>query len=118
MADENLNAIVVRFLRDNGFDVCTAVEEGLCGAPDLSLLRRAVPEGRLIVTHDADFGTLAVRAGEPVVGIVYLRPGHIDPTFTVDTLRALFTQDPDVEPPFLLVARRTGDTVTVRIRPL
>ena len=54
---------------------------------------KAFSEKRIIVTHDSDFGTLAVLGGEPVLGIIYLRPGHIDPTFTCDTLRALFEDD-------------------------
>ena len=91
---------------------------GLLGAPDVELLRRAVAENRLVVTHDADFGTLAMLLGEPVVGILYLRPGHIDPQFTIGTLSSLRANDPDVKLPFVVVARRSHDTVAVRIRHL
>jgi hypothetical protein len=42
-----------------------------------------------VVTHDADFGTLAILQNEPLVGIVYLRPGHIDAQFTVATFQAV-----------------------------
>jgi predicted nuclease of predicted toxin-antitoxin system len=38
------------------------------------MLRRTVAEDRVVVSHDHDFGTLAVLAGEPIIGIVYLRP--------------------------------------------
>jgi predicted nuclease of predicted toxin-antitoxin system len=34
-----------------------------------------------VLTRDGDFGTLAIHAGEPVTGIVYLRPGHISALF-------------------------------------
>lgn len=118
LTDENIDAEVVAFLRTEGFDVSDVCEEGLRGTTDVVLMRRAVADGRIIVTHDADFGTLAVLAGEPLVGIVYLRPGHIDPDFTNQTLSALLTADPDVEPPFLVVAKRTGATVNIRVRQL
>jgi hypothetical protein len=72
----------------------------------------------VIVTHDSDFGTLAVHAGEPIVGLLFLRPGHIDPAFTIETIKAILEHDFDVTPPFLLVARRSGLNVTIRYRPL
>jgi hypothetical protein len=57
-------------------------------------------------------------AWNPVVGIVYLRPGHIDPQFTIQTLRRLFEQDLDITVPFLLVAKRGRDAVNIRLRNL
>jgi len=71
-----------------------------------------------VVNHDADFGTLAILQNEPLVGVVYLRPGHIDPQFTVATIQAVLAIDPDVSPPFILVAKRAGNRVTVRVRAL
>ena len=101
-----------------GFDVADVCENGLHGSTDVALLRRAFAENRVIVTHDSDFGTLTVLGGEPVVGIVYLRPGHIDPQFTIETVEAVLNADPDLSPPFLLVAKRTGTTIAIRIRSL
>lgn len=118
LTDENLDADVVRWLIDAGFDVLDVCLAGLQGSTDGELLRRAVAENRVIVTHDADFGTLAILQGEPVVGLVFLRPGHMNPQFTTGTLGRILAADPDVTPPFILVARRTGDTVAIRIRSL
>jgi hypothetical protein len=102
--------------RETGFDVLDVGQAGLRGAADVALLQRAVAENRLVVTHDTDFSTLAVLQGEPVVGVVFLRPGHSDPAFTIGTLTSLLTIDPDVTQPFILVARRAGSQVTIRIR--
>lgn len=118
LTDENIDAEVVRFLRERGFDVSDVCESGLRGAGDIDLIRKAVAENRVIVTHDSDFGTLVVHAGEPIVGLLFLRPGHIDPAFTIETIKAILEHDFDVTPPFLLVARRSGLNVTVRYRPL
>jgi predicted nuclease of predicted toxin-antitoxin system len=116
--DENIHAEVVAFLRGEGFDVRDVKESGLFGADDLDLIRLAFADRRVFLTHDGDFGALAVVSGEPVIGLVYLRPGHISPAFTVETLRVLLGQPLHLNPPFLLVAERTASTVRVRIRNL
>lgn len=116
LTEENLDPEVVQWLEDAGFGVLDVCRAGLQGTSDAELMRRAFSENRIIVTHDADFGTLAVLQGEPVVGVIFLRPGHINPAFMIGTLSSLLSADPDVIPPFLLVARRVGDIVTVRIR--
>jgi predicted nuclease of predicted toxin-antitoxin system len=118
LTDENIDPAVVAWLKQSGFDVFDVCEQGLQGATDVQLLKTAVANHRLIVTHDKDFGTLAVLQGEPVIGVIYLRPGQIDPQFTIETIQAVLQDDPDVIPPFILVAKRTDDTVAIRIRQL
>lgn len=118
LTDENINPAVVQFLRQQQFDVCDVAESGLGGIGDADLLRLASAQGRVIVTHDSDFGTLAIFQGEPVVGIVYVRPGHMDPHFTISTLRTLFETSLEIQPPFLIVARRRGQSVSIRVRQL
>jgi predicted nuclease of predicted toxin-antitoxin system len=118
LTDENVDRDVVAWLRQTGFDVLDVSEQRLFGEADSKLLQLAVASGRIVMTHDADFGTLAVLNGEPVVGLVYLRPGHFDPAFTIETIRAILAVDPDLFPPFILVAKRSGSGVTIRIRQL
>lgn len=118
LTDENVDPDVVAHLRAVGFDVLDVIECRWQGAADVDLLRRATGQGRVVMTHDADFGTLAVLQHEPLVGIVYLRPNHIDPRFTVATIQTVLNADPDLVPPFVLVAKRTGKRVTIRVRAL
>ena len=118
LADENIHRDVVRFLRDRGFDVLHVAEEGMLGTTDVDLLRRAVSEDRVVLTHDRDFGTLAILAGEPIVGIVYLRPGHIAPGFTIETIEATLREEYDLSPPLILVIRRRDGQVRIRVRRL
>ena len=118
LTDENVDPEVVAGLRRLGFDVLDVVESGRQGASDVDLLRWATSQGRVVVSHDADFGTLAILQNEPLVGLVFLRPGHIDPQFTMAMMGALLNTDPDVTPPFVLVARRSGNQVTIRVRAL
>jgi len=118
LTDEDIHPDVVDFLRRRGCNVLDVKESGWAGSNDLALICKARAENRVILTHDSDFGTLAVLAGEPVVGIVYVRPGHIKPHFTIATLDTLFRQELSFTVPFLVVARRTGDMVRIRVRGL
>lgn len=77
LTDENIHPEVVTELRRQGKDVVTAIEMGLGGKADTIVLATAVADGRAIITHDSDFGLLAVNAVELSVGLIYLRPGHI-----------------------------------------
>lgn len=116
LADENVHSDVVAALRGQGRDVRSVVESGLGGDDDVAVLRAAHAEGRIVLTHDADFGTLAVRGGEPVIGIIYLRPGHIVARIVLEMMDAIEAHDIDVTPPFVVVAERRGDVVRVRVR--
>jgi predicted nuclease of predicted toxin-antitoxin system len=117
LADENIHPDVVEFLRRKGFDVASVAERGKFSLPDVEVLRQATEEGRVALTHDSDFGGLAI-FGAKFIGIIYLRPGHIQPDFTIKTIEAIRKNAPEVMPPFILVAERTGDTVKIRVRQL
>lgn len=56
--------------------------------------------------------------GEKVIGVLYLRPGHIDSQFTIETLQSLFDATPEVQIPFIVVAKRSGPDVMIRVRLL
>jgi predicted nuclease of predicted toxin-antitoxin system len=75
VADMDIAAPVVYFLRRQGVDVLSAREEGWGDLTDSQILARAHAMARFVLTHGADFGTLAVRRGEAITGILYLRPG-------------------------------------------
>lgn len=116
LTDENVHPDVVQGLRARGKDVRTVGDEGLRGSDDVVILRRAHSTGRVVVTHDSDFGKLAIQADEPYTGIVFLRPGHISPSFVLGALAALEASSITVTPPFIAVVERKEDQVRVRIR--
>ena len=117
-ADENIAPDFIHDLRARGCDVAGVVERGHAGRSDRDLLAVAFEEGRVVLTHDSDLGNLAARVGEPMIGIVYLRPGHIEPREVVRQLDALRALEIDAHPPFVLVAERRGDAIRVRLRQL
>ena len=116
LADENIHSEVVLALSGQGKDVRSAVEEGLAGASDVEVLRRAHSTARVVLTHDSDFGLLAVRNGEPLIGIVFLRPGHLQASFVIQTIAAVEAADIEVATPFFLVAERKAGSVHIRVR--
>ena len=60
LTDENVDPEVVARLRQLGFDVVDVIESGRQGTEDVELLRWACAQGRVVISHDADFGTLAI----------------------------------------------------------
>ncbi|MCP4416558.1 MAG: hypothetical protein GY805_08045 [Chloroflexi bacterium] len=118
LADENIHPEVVSYLREQGFDLLSVVEAGFGGKPDVTVLQLAFETGRIILTHDSDFGTLALVQQEPIIGILYIRPGHIEALFTIDSLDAILDQTFEVEPPFIIVGIRKGQRVHIRARQL
>lgn len=116
LTDQNIHPDVVAYFRTEGFQVVDVEQAGLLGASDTMILAAATVDGRIVVTHDADFGTLTIQQGFPFVGIVYLRPGHIGARSTIESLEQILAIDPDLAPPFVLVAKRTGNQVKIRVR--
>lgn len=72
LADQDVYASTVHFLRGLGHDVATAGELGMSRSADSDLLRQSRDAGRLLVTRDRDFGVLVfVRSLD--AGVLYLR---------------------------------------------
>jgi len=62
LTDENIHPDVVHSTRAQGKDVRTVVDEGLRSSDDIVVLRHAHAMGRVVLTHDADFGKLAIQS--------------------------------------------------------
>jgi len=79
--DESADGRIAAGLRHRGIDVTTPVEVGLRGASDQEHLAYALANGRVLVTHDADFLDFH-NIGRPHNGIAYSAPstrpiGHL-----------------------------------------
>ena len=105
VADMDIAAPVVHFLRAQGVDVLSAREEGWGDLTDSQILARAHAMTRFVLTHDSDFGTLAVHRGEAITGIVYLRPGGRPPAEVMVDVQALMAAEIDWTPPVIAVYR-------------
>lgn len=116
LADENVHPAVVAGLRARGAAVHTLAEVGLLGASDEGVLACALSRGQVVLTHDHDFGRLAIASGAQFCGIVFVRPGHIRADFVLETIDAARLAIGDVTPPFLVTVERRVDRVRIRVR--
>lgn len=116
--DENIDPIIVEFLRGHGFDVSDIKENGWFGRKDVDLMPIAYQEQRVIVTHDSDFGTIIFTRGEPFIGVIYLRPGHFNAEPHIQSLNVLLDSDLVLSSPFILIAENNGQAVKIRLRYL
>jgi len=71
--DEHVDHGVARALASRGIDVTTTTDAGLLGASDEEHLAFAGREGRVCVTHDADFLAIAAASSDHA-GIAYCAP--------------------------------------------
>lgn len=116
LTDENIHPDVVEWLRSQGYDVQDVREQNWSGSTDRFLMKVSSETGRVIITHDSDFGQIAIAQGESFTGIVYLRPGHIKPAFVIEMLKAVLSTEIISETPFIVVAQRYNDRVRIRVR--
>jgi predicted nuclease of predicted toxin-antitoxin system len=79
LANENVPRLTIEALRAAGHDLIWARTD-MAGSSDEAVLSRAQAEGRILVTHDKDFGDLAFHAGLPAsCGIILIRLGKLAP---------------------------------------
>lgn len=79
LADENIAPAFAAMLRKSGFDVHEVrTDPTLQGMPDASILAYANSTQRYILTHDSDFGRLALQGHTLATGVFYLRPGTLN----------------------------------------
>ncbi|MCB9768585.1 MAG: DUF5615 family PIN-like protein [Candidatus Omnitrophica bacterium] len=62
LADENIDPAVVEYMRRKGLSVQSIQEAVMRGASDLKILEKGLNEQRIVLTHDRDFGTMAIEA--------------------------------------------------------
>ena len=114
LTDENISPKVVARLRHMGFDVLDVKEQLWHGTEDEELLVKAHREHRFILTHDSDFGTLAINQGRPCYGILYLRLKNVNSVNVIRVCEDLFQQNIEIHPHTVWVIEDTR----IRIRYL
>lgn len=114
LTDENISPKVVRSLRELGYDVLDIKEQQLYGKNDEAILNIALQEQRFILTHDADFGTLAINEGKEYYGILYIRLKNLKPSDVIRACETVLQMDIEVFPGTIVVVEETK----IRIRHL
>lgn len=113
LANENVPRLTVEALRAAGHDLVWARTD-MPGSSDETVLARAQAEGRILVTHDKDFGDLAFHVGLPATcGIILIRLGHLAPDVVAQRSVAIIGSRSDWAGHLSVVDERR-----VRMRPL
>ena len=107
LTDENISPRIVTFLRKKGIDVVDVKEKGWHGNEDKYLMEIANKGKRFILTHDTDFGTLAINEGVPCYGIIYMRLRNLKVSNVINILEKLLMVDKDIPEGSVIVVEDT-----------
>lgn len=89
LADESLEYRVVEWLRKEGHDVIAVADE-LSSMDDVSVLRLASSDSRVLLTNDKDFGDLVFRRKLGHAGVILFRLGDESADSKIEKLVRLF----------------------------
>jgi predicted nuclease of predicted toxin-antitoxin system len=98
---------VAGFLRQRGHNVLDVKERGWHGKEDVFLLRKAAQTGRFIISHDRDFGKLAIHQRQSCYGVIYLRLKDQRSANAIRVMREFLDRDLDIRPGALIVLQES-----------
>ena len=114
LADENVSPRILSFLRAKGIDAADVKEKGWQGSNDRYVLDMAYADERFVLTHDSDFGTLAINEGAPCYGIIYIRLKNLKVENVCGVLERLLKVDIEIAKGSIIVV----EDARVRVRPV
>ncbi len=112
LADECFSGYILTALKAAGLDV-TSSRDSLPAGDDLSVLRLAFQQGRILLTEDKDFGDLTVRFRLPSNGVVRVNLKSLERSRRADCVLNALTTLGDKLPNALV----TIDPARTRVRP-
>lgn len=80
LADMGISPKAVVHLRQQGHDELHLIDENLHRLPDPDILAKSRREGRILLTHDLDFGELMAASGAHLPSVVIFRLGNMSVT--------------------------------------
>lgn len=92
LADMGISPDSVAFLQGFGHDAVHLHDEGLDCLEDSAILRKAQEEGRVLLTHDLDFGELIAASGGRLPSIVVFRLRNMRPERVNSCLQSIVSQ--------------------------
>lgn len=92
LADMGISPVTVAFLIGRGHDALHLHDQGLARLPDPAILEKARDEGRVLPTHDLDFGALIAAVGARLPSVVVFRLRNMRPERVNHYLRQIIAQ--------------------------
>ena len=113
LADENVSGLVIKRLRELGFEVLS-IAQSSSGITDRQVLQIADEDNLILITEDRDFGELIIRQRLHIRGVILTELDRLSTTGEADTVEKCVVENK---------AQLTGNLVVIepgriRIRPL
>ncbi len=106
---------MARDLAAAGHDAVHVRDLGMAASSDAEILSRALDDGRIVLTQDADFGTLLVASGRSAPSVILFRLRTGNPAMQSKILIANLAQvEPELAAGAIVVLSEAG----MRIRSL
>lgn len=115
-ADENIPTDLIIWIKSQGYEISSVIEENLQGASDISIIQKCFVSNRIILTQDNDFGKLIFTASIPFYAVIYFRPGHFDGKFHIPTLHSILKKEELIEKRTLIIGQRIDNKIKIRIK--
>ena len=106
LLDENVDARLLPYLRQQGHDVKSVLRDYQSSLADPVILALAVSEERVVITNDRDFGDIIFHQGQPHAGVIYLRLRGFGFDHIQSRVDAAIATEPDRSRAFLVVSDR------------
>ncbi len=92
LADMGISWRVVTGLRASGHDAIHLQEQDLGRLEDKDILNKALTEGRILLTHDLDFGELLAASGGKLPSVIIFRLNDMRAENITQHLTSMITQ--------------------------
>lgn len=115
LLDMGLARSTAIFLRGQGYDAVHLREEGLQRLEDPQIMHKARTEGRIIVTHDLDFGRLVALSQSQLPSVITMRLDNMQPVQVNHYLTEVLTHFAE---PLLQGALVSVNERAIRVRSL
>ena len=117
LADMGISPRSVAFLQNLGHDAVHLHSHGLDRLQDSSILDKAQEEGRVLLTHDLDFGELIAASGARLPSIVVFRLRNMHPETVNRHLASLLSQHLELLEQGAIVSVTEGQ-IRARVLPI
>ena len=87
LADMGIARRIVEWLRTEGHEAIHLREEGLQRMPNGEIFKKAVSEGRIILTFDLDFGEIVALSRDRRISVILFRLHNTRTPHVIDRLR-------------------------------
>ena len=117
LADMGISPNTVAMLSGLGYDALHLHEQGLDRLQDPLILQKARDEGRILLTHDLDFGELIAASGARLPTIVVFRLRNMHPERVNRYLDGILNQHAEALKQGAIISVTEGQ-IRVRVLPI